>query len=165
MLLTLIKQTKGYRIPSLLSPLLILVEVIIEVQIPFMMADMVNEVILNGANADMSYVVTQGLKMIGMALISLVSGAGAARFAAKAGMGFGSNLRSAIFAKIQDFSFGNIDRFSMTSQSSDIEFWNLPPLIKRSLKPTEQRALYSSRSISSKKFLVAVRYFSSPVIL
>lgn len=121
---TLVKQTKGYRIPSLLSPLLILVEVIIEVQIPFMMADMVNEVIVNGANADMRYVVTQGLKMIAMALISLASGAGAARFAAKAGMGFGANLRSAIFAKIQDFSFGNIDRFStpslITRMTSDI---------------------------------------------
>ena len=115
MMKTLLKQTKGYRIPSLLSPLLILVEVMMEVRIPFMMGEMVNEVILNGANANMNFVVTQGLKMIAMAFISLLSGAGAARFAAKAGMGFGSNLRSAVFAKIQDFSFANIDRFSTPS--------------------------------------------------
>ncbi len=115
MIKTLLKQTKGYRIPSLLSPLLILVEVIMEVRIPFMMGEMVNEVIVNGANANMDFIVTQGLKMIAMAFISLLSGAGAARFAAKAGMGFGSNLRSAVFAKIQDFSFANIDRFSTPS--------------------------------------------------
>ena len=115
MMKTLLKQTKGYRIPSLLSPLLILVEVMMEVRIPFMMGEMVNEVILNGANANMNFVITQGLKMIAMAFISLLSGAGAARFAAKAGMGFGSNLRSAVFAKIQDFSFANIDRFSTPS--------------------------------------------------
>ncbi len=128
MLSTLIKQTKGYRIPSLLSPLLILVEVVMEVQIPFMMANMVNEVIVNGVDADMTFVMTQGLKMIAMAFVSLLSGAGAARFAAKAGMGFGSNLRSAVFAKIQDFSFANIDRFStpslitrMTSDANTIQ--------------------------------------------
>ena len=123
MLKELLRQTKGYRVPSILSPLLILVEVIMEVNIPFVMADMVNIGILTGV-PDMNYILTQGLKMVAMSLVSLISGAGAARFAAKAGMGFGSNLRSSIFNKIQDFSFANIDKFStaslITRMSNDV---------------------------------------------
>ena len=113
MIRALLKQTKGYRLLSLLSPLLILIEVYMEVQIPFVMADMVNKGILGGAGIE--YIVTEGLKMIAMALASLLSGAGAARFAAQAGMGFGANLRNSIFSKIQDFSFANIDKFSTPS--------------------------------------------------
>ncbi len=113
MIKTLLKQTRGYRILSLLSPLLILVEVYMEVQIPFAMANMVDNGIMKGAGMD--YIISEGVKMVGMALVSLLSGALAARFAAQAGMGFGSNLRNAIFAKVQDFSFANIDRFSTPS--------------------------------------------------
>ncbi len=110
---TFYDQTKGYRLPSVLSPLLILVEVVLEVQIPFVMSDLVTYGVQG--NAGFGFVVTQGLKMIAMALVSLLSGALAARYAAVAGMGFGSNLRSAVFARIQDFSFANIDRFSTPS--------------------------------------------------
>lgn len=123
MIKELLRQTKGYRLVSLLSPLLILVEVIMEVQIPFVMADMVDNGILSGT-MDTSYIIAEGGKMIVMAIISLLCGAGAARFAAMAGMGFGSNLRKAIFDKIQDFSFANIDRFStaslITRMSTDV---------------------------------------------
>lgn len=110
---TFFQQTKGYRLPSLLSPLLILIEVILEVQIPFVMSDLVT----NGVqgNAGFDYVLREGLKMILMAFVSLIAGALAARFAAVAGMGFGSNLRGAVFEKIQNFSFANIDRFSTPS--------------------------------------------------
>lgn len=113
MIKKLLAQTKGYRICSLLSPLLILVEVILEVQIPFVMAEMVERGINQGEGVD--FIVREGLRMIVMALVSLAAGAGAARFAAMAGMGFGANLRSAVFSKIQDFSFANIDRFSTPS--------------------------------------------------
>ena len=113
MIKTLFKQTKGYRLASLLSPLLILVEVYMEVQLPFVMSDMVDSGVSGGAG--LGFVVKEGLKMVLMALIALASGAAAARFAAKAGMGFGANLRSAVFAKIQDFSFANIDKFSTPS--------------------------------------------------
>lgn len=113
MIKTLLKQTKGYRLASLLSPLLILVEVYMEVQLPFVMSDMVDGGVSGGAG--LGFVVKEGLKMVLMALIALASGAAAARFAAKAGMGFGANLRSAVFAKIQDFSFANIDKFSTPS--------------------------------------------------
>lgn len=110
---TLLKQTKGYRLLSIICPILIAVEVYMETQIPFVMSDMVDKGILGGAGTE--YVLREGGKMVIMALISLISGAGAARVAAKAGMGFGSNLRNVIFAKIQDFSFANIDRFSTPS--------------------------------------------------
>ncbi len=113
MIKTLLRQTKGYRLLSVLCPLLIIVEVYMETQIPFVMSDMVDNGILGGAGTE--YVLREGGKMVIMALISLIAGAGAARVAAKAGMGFGSNLRNAIFAKIQDFSFANIDRFSTPS--------------------------------------------------
>ncbi len=113
MIKTLFKQTKGYRLASVLSPLLILVEVYMEVQLPFVMAEMVDGGVSGGAG--LGFVVKEGLKMVLMALIALASGAAAARFAAKAGMGFGANLRSAVFAKIQDFSFANIDKFSTPS--------------------------------------------------
>ena len=113
MIKTVLKQTKGYRFCSLLSPLLIILEVYLEVQIPFTMSNMVDIGILGGAG--MEYILREGAKMVIMALISLLAGAGAARFAAKAGMGVGANVRSAIFAKIQDFSFANIDRFSTPS--------------------------------------------------
>ena len=113
MLKTIIKQTKGYRLASILSPLLILVEVYMEVQLPFVMAEMVDSGVSGGAG--LGFVVKEGFKMVLMALIALASGAGAARFAAKAGMGFGANMRSAVFARIQDFSFANIDKFSTPS--------------------------------------------------
>ncbi len=113
MIKTLLRQTKGYRFLSILCPLLIIVEVYMETQIPFVMSDMVDNGILGGTGTE--YVLREGLKMVLMAIISLIAGAGAARVAAKAGMGFGSNLRNAIFSKIQDFSFANIDRFSTPS--------------------------------------------------
>lgn len=113
MVKTLLKQTKGYRLPSILCPLLIIIEVFMEVQIPFAMSDMVDNGIIAGEGMD--YILREGIKMVVMAFISLLSGAGAARLAAKAGMGFGANLRATIFAKIQDFSFANIDRFSTPS--------------------------------------------------
>ena len=113
MIKTLLKQTKGYRLLSILCPLLIIIEVYLETQIPFVMSDMVDNGIRGGAG--MEYVLREGGKMVIMALASLIAGAGAARVAAKAGMGFGANLRNAIFSKIQDFSFANIDRFSTPS--------------------------------------------------
>lgn len=113
MIKTIASKTKGYRLVSLMSPLMILIEVIMEVQLPFVMSEMVNTGIEGGAG--MAYIVRQGIKMICMAIISLISGALAARFAAKAGMGVGANIREAVFEKIQSFSFSNIDRFSTAS--------------------------------------------------
>ena len=70
MIKTLIKQTKGYRLASLLSPLMILIEVYMEVQLPSVMAELVNHGI--EGDAGIGFVVQEGLKMVLMALIALV---------------------------------------------------------------------------------------------
>lgn len=171
MIITLLKQTKGYRIPSLLSPLLILAEVVLEVRIPFMMGEMVNEVIVNGADANMNFVLTQGLKMIAMAFVSLLSGAGAARFAAQAGMGFGSNLRNAVFAKIQDFSFANIDRFStpslitrMTSDTNTIQM-AYTMIIRTVIRSPLMFAMAFSQAIKINSSLATVFVVAAPFLV
>lgn len=122
MLKNLLPCTKGYRLVALLSPLLIVGEVLLEVRIPFLMSTIIDNGVIGGAGT--AFIIRTGLKMVGMAVLSLLCGAGAARFAAVAGMGFGANLRAAAFNKIQDFSFANIDRFStpslITRMSTDV---------------------------------------------
>ena len=76
MIKAIVSKTKGYRLVSVLSPLMILIEVLMEVQLPFVMSDMVNTGIQGGAGMD--YIVRRGVKMILMAVASLVSGSLAA---------------------------------------------------------------------------------------
>ena len=108
----LLKYAKKYGIFAILSPLAIIGEVCMEVRIPFIMGRIVDEGIRAG---DITVIKSLGLQMVVMALFSLTCGALASRFAAVAGMGFGSEVRKAIFNKVQDFSFGNIDSFSTAS--------------------------------------------------
>lgn len=101
-----------YKKQAILSPITIIGEVAMEVTIPLVTA----EIIDNGIKAEnIPYVAKMGLLMVCMALLSLVFGALAARFSAVAGMGFAKNLRSAMFKKVQDFSFANVDKFSTAS--------------------------------------------------
>ncbi len=94
---------------TLLSPVCIAIEVIMEVILPMLMA----EVIDNGVNAgDMNYVLKMGLLMLLVAFASLTGGALCGKYAAIASSGFARNIRRAMFSRIQDFSFGNIDKFS-----------------------------------------------------
>ncbi len=103
---------KKYRLPAVLAPLSIAGEVAIEVRIPFLLSSIINDGVLK---SDFDYVVSLGLKMILMAMLSLICGALAARFAAVAGTGFGAECRMALFNKVQDFAFSNIDKFSTGS--------------------------------------------------
>ena len=109
----LLKYVKGYWIFTVLAPLTIIGEVMLEVRIPMLMSDIVDTGVNGGAGLE--YIFTKGLQMVIMALASLTCGALSARFASVAGMGFGANIRKALFGKIQDFSFANIDRFSTAS--------------------------------------------------
>ena len=109
----LLKYVKGYWIFTVLAPLTIIWEVMLEVRIPMLMSDIVDTGVNGGAGLE--YIFTKGLQMVIMALASLICGALSARFASVAGMGFGANIRKALFGKIQDFSFANIDRFSTAS--------------------------------------------------
>ncbi len=87
-------------------------EVLMEVLIPYVMANIIN----NGINkGDIGYVVKMGGLMVLMALVSLFFGAVAGRLSAVAAVGFAKNLRAALFRKVQSFSFSNVDRFSTAS--------------------------------------------------
>lgn len=103
---------KKYLTPTVLAPLFVICEVILEIQIPLLMSQIVDV----GINSmDIDYVVRTGGKMALFAVLALVCGALSARYAAKAGMGFGSEVRQGVFNKIQSFSFANIDKFSTAS--------------------------------------------------
>ena len=109
---TLAKSLREYKKPALLTLLMISGEVFFEVLIPFFTADMVNMI---KAGAPLGQVTTLGLKLVGMAILSLLFGAGAARACADASTGFARNLRHDMFTRVQGFSFENIDRFSSAS--------------------------------------------------
>lgn len=112
MIKTLAKSIREYKLPSILTLIFIMGEVIIEVIIPFITADLVNNI---KAGAPIETVIKTGIVLIGMALISLCCGGIAAITCAKASTGFAKNLRRDMFQKIQGFSFSNIDKFSATS--------------------------------------------------
>lgn len=101
-----------YKKYAILTPVIIIGEVIMEIFIPTIMAGIID----NGIKqSNVSYVVKMGGLMVVMALLSLLFGALAGRFAAVASMGFSKNLRSKLFAKVQSFSFANVDKFSTSS--------------------------------------------------
>ncbi len=112
MLKTLAAQIKEYKFPSIITPIFMIGEVIMEMIIPLMMASIVNDGIEKG---NTQHIYTMGALMIIATLISLWFGICGAKYGAKAAMGFGKNLRKAMFEKIQDYSFANIDKFSTPS--------------------------------------------------
>ncbi len=103
---------REFKKPTILTLLLIIGEVFIEVLIPFYTARLVNQI---KAGAEMKTVVTLVLILVMMAIVSLGCGGAAGLTGAQASAGFAKNLRGDLFRKIQDFSFGNIDRFSTSS--------------------------------------------------
>ena len=113
----LLRYAKNYMVPAILSPLFMIGEVVLELMIPLVMADIVNLVQADGGMSDdsMNQILHLGLKMLLLALGSLVCGTLAARVASVAGMGFGSTIRGEMIGRIQTFSFSNIDRFSTAS--------------------------------------------------
>ena len=112
MIKTLAKSIREYKLPSILTLIFIMGEVVIEVLIPFITADLVNRI---KAQAPINDVIKTGAILIAMALVSLACGGIAALTCAKAATGFAKNLRRDMFQKIQSFSFSNIDKFSSTS--------------------------------------------------
>ncbi len=119
----LAKNARGYILPSVLAPLFVIAEVVLEVLIPREMGFLVDEGIASG---NMTAVWTHGGIMLAYAFLALISGALSARFAAVASMGFAKNLRAAMFDKIQSFSFANVDKFStgslVTRLTTDVTF-------------------------------------------
>ena len=109
MLKKLLAYVGEYKKVSLLSPLFIAVEVMMEILIPFLMASIIDDGLNKG---NMRHIYFIGLLTLLIAMISLSTGFAAGRCAAKASSGFAKNIRKAVFYKIQNFSFTNIDKFS-----------------------------------------------------
>lgn len=101
-----------YKIYAILAPIAVIVEVFLEVNIPRIMAKIVD---IGIANRNLDYILKMGAMMIIMALASLILGALAARFASVAGSGFAKEIRRNMFYKIQDYSFANMDKFPTSS--------------------------------------------------
>ena len=108
-LASFIKEYKKY---TILTPIFVVLEVIMEVIIPLLMAKIIDVGIQNN---DVKYILEIGALLIVSAIMSLAFGMLSGRFAAKASAGYSKNLRKAMFHKIQDYSFENIDKFSTSS--------------------------------------------------
>ena len=109
MVKTILKEVKEYTKASIVTPIFMLLEVAMETIIPLLMGSIVD----NGVNkGDTHHIYVMGAWMIVAAFVSLTCGIMGARFGSKASMGLGKNLRKAMFAKIQTYSFANIDKFS-----------------------------------------------------
>ena len=121
MIKTLFAQVKQYKLASILAPLFTAGEVLMEVLIPFVTASIIDKGIEAG---NIQQVYFYGAIMLGMALLSLLCGVLAGRYAAKASSGLACNLREAIYQKVQTFSFSNIDKYStaglVTRMTTDI---------------------------------------------
>ena len=109
MIKTLMSQVKQYKKDSILTPIFVILEVIMEVIIPFLMASIIDKGVEAG---NMKHVLKIGIIMVIMAMLSLTFGALAGKYAASASTGFAKNLRKTMFENIQSFSFSNIDKYS-----------------------------------------------------
>lgn len=108
----LLKSVREYKKESILTPVLVALEVFLEVLIPLLMAKIIDVGITEG---DLAYIIKMGVILVIMAILALFFGAKAGQMAAVASSGYAKNLRHDIFYKIQEFSFGNIDHFSTSS--------------------------------------------------
>ena len=121
MLKTLFKQTKGVRLISVLTPLCMIGEVIMEMIVPRLMSSIIDDGVTAG---NMQHIYTVGGWMILAAIVGLVFGVGGAVFGSAAATGLARNLRKSMFANIQTFSFANIDKYStaglVTRMTTDV---------------------------------------------
>ena len=123
MVKTLAKSIREYKTPSILSPIFVSIEVILECLMPLVIMEFI-DAIEKSAVLRMSTIWYYGGILIGMAVLSLITGMLSGRFAARASAGFAKNLRKDMYYAIQDYSFANIDKFStsslVTRQTTDV---------------------------------------------
>lgn len=112
MIKKLAKSIKEYKKESILMPIFVSLEVVMEVIIPLLMANLIDKGMYAG---NMNEVLKIGLELVGSAMLSLIFGVLSGSVAAKASAGFAKNLRKDLYYKVQDFSFSNIDKFSTAS--------------------------------------------------
>lgn len=108
----LLRSVREYKKHSILAPVFVIFEVIMEVVIPLLMANLIDFGIDDG---NLEYIVKMGIVLVVFALISLIFGILSGRSAAIASAGFAKNLRKDMYYKVQNFSFSNIDKFSTAS--------------------------------------------------
>ncbi len=128
MVKTLAKSIREYKKPSILSPIFVSIEVILECLMPLVIMQFIAKINPSGTTStegvQMSTILIYGGILIAMAVLSLVTGMLSGRFAARASAGFAKNLRKDMYYAIQDYSFANIDKFStsslVTRQTTDV---------------------------------------------
>lgn len=128
MIKTLAKSIREYKKPSILSPIFVSIEVILECLMPLVIMEFIAKISPTGVNGaegvEMRTILVYGGILIAMAILSLITGMLSGRFAARASAGFAKNLRKDMYYAIQDYSFANIDRFStsslVTRQTTDV---------------------------------------------
>ncbi len=126
----LTKSIREYKLASILTPIFVSLEVVLECLIPFIIAKLVNSIDVGaGETIKLNDILIYGGILVAMAVASLVCGALSGAFCAKASAGFAKNLRKDLYYKIQDFSFENIDKFStpslvtrMTTDVTNVQF-------------------------------------------
>lgn len=121
MIKTLLKQIKEFKVDSLKTPCFMILEVIMETLIPLLMASIIDKGVEAG---DMQHIYKIGAIMVVMAFIGLYAGVMGGKYGARASAGFARNLREAMYANIQTFSFSSIDKFStaglVTRMTTDV---------------------------------------------
>ena len=121
MIKTLAKQIKEFKADSIKTPIFMILEVILEMFIPLLMASIIDDGVEAG---DMKHIVIVGGIMILLAVGGLYTGIMGGKYGARASAGFAKNLREAMYANIQRFSFANIDKFSpaglVTRMTTDV---------------------------------------------
>ncbi|MCH5351791.1 MAG: ABC transporter ATP-binding protein [Clostridiales bacterium] len=130
MIKKLAKSIREYKVASILSPLFVSLEVVLECLIPWVISMLVNAIdVKNVEQIKLNDIIMYGGILIGMSILSLACGALSGMFCAKASTGFAKNLRKDMYYKIQDFSFENIDKFStaslvtrMTTDVNNVQF-------------------------------------------
>ncbi len=130
MIKELAKSVREYKAASILTPIFVTFEVILECLIPFVIAKLGKAIdVAEGMTVDLNEILMYGGILVAMAVVSLLCGACSGAFCAKASTGFAKNLRKDMYYKIQDFSFENIDKFStpslvtrMTTDVTNVQF-------------------------------------------
>ena len=111
----LLGYLREYKKYAIIAPLLVVVEVFFDVAIPRVMSMIIDNGINGATGPDLGYVIKMGGVMVGMSVIAMLFGVGSGLVSAQAAAGFVKNLRLVLFDKIQDFSFANIDHFTVPS--------------------------------------------------
>lgn len=167
MIKKLAKNIGEYKLPSILAPLSVTGEVIMEVLMPITMARIIDEGIYGG---NISFVVKTGVILVFMTMLSLIFGALSGSFAAKASAGFAKNLRKNMYHKVQEYSFLNIDKFStssiVTRLTTDVtNLQNAYQMIIRIAVRSPAMMIFSLiMAISINRSLSVVFIFAIPVI-